>query len=321
MESRAIVSYQTPSGQRVEVVKQTFSSVRKRPAKRVAFVSGLHGNELEGIYLCHLLIRYLQNLQRTQPKAFQGEVHIYPAVNPQAISAGSRLWPFFSQDINRQFGGDNGNSLPAQSASELLDDLKSSVDIAVDFHASNLHLKEAPQIRILDGLHKNLLPLAIQCNVDLIWVHPASPMFESTLGYNLNQARVKTLVIETGVGLRLHRKFADQLFQGMLNLLHHTGVLVDTGSLPKIDPPVIAHPSQVALPQSRYAGLFVGHSDLKKNVAKGEVIGEVLSATDGEVLQEVTAPESGFLFTVREHPLVYPGAPLARIALRDEGCP
>ena len=35
---------------------------------------------------------------------------------------------------------------------------------------------------------------------------------------------------------------------------------------------------------------------------------------DGEVLQEVVALESGFLFTIREHPLVYPGAPLARIA-------
>ena len=317
MESRTIASYKTPSGQRVEITRQSFPSVRKRPTKRVAFVSGLHGNELEGIYLCHLIIQHLKNLQQTQPEAFQGEIHIYPAVNPQAVAVGSRLSPFFSLDINRQFGGNDARSLPAQSASELFDDLKSSADIVVDFHASNLHLQEAPQIRIIDGLHKKLIPLAVQCNVDLIWVHPAAPMFESTLGYNLNQAKINTLVIEAGISLRLNKKFADQLFRGMLNLLHHTGVLTSTGSTFKIDPPVIAHPSEVALLQSEYAGVFVGHCDLKTNIAKGEMIGEVVSVTDGEILQEVTAPKSGLLFTLREHPLVYPGAPLARIALKE----
>jgi len=314
LESRAIASYQTPSGQRIKIVKQSFPSFRKWPTKRIAFTSGLHGNELEGIYLCHLLIRYLKKLEKKQPEAFQGEVHIYPAINPQAIATGTRLWPFFSIDINRQFGGDNENSLPAQSASELLKDIESSADIVVDFHASNLHLKEAPQVRIIDGFHKKLIPLAIQCNVDLIWVHPASPMFESTLGYNLNQSKVSTLVIETGIALRINQNFSNRLFQGMLNLMHHTGVLVSNNPQPRIDYPIIVHPSQVILLQSRHAGLFIGHTDIKSNAVKGEIIGEVVNAADGEVLQKVTAPETGLLFTIREHPLVYPGASLARIA-------
>ena len=317
MESQAIVSYQTPSGQRVEIVKQSFSSFRKWPAKRIAFISGLHGNELDGIYLCHRLIRYLKELKKKQPETFQGDVHIYPAVNPQAIAAGTRLWPFFSIDINRQFGGGNGNSLPTQYAKELLNDLKSSADIVVDFHASNLHLKEAPQIRIVDGLHKKLIPLAVKCNVDLIWVHPPSPMFEATLGYNLNQSKVRTLVVETGIALRINQNFSNQLFQGMLNLLQYTGILASTSPPPKIEHPIIVHPSQVILLQSRHAGLFVGYTDLKNDAVKGEMIGKVVNTLDGEVLQEVRAPESGFLFTVREHPLVYPNAPLARIALKD----
>lgn len=314
MESQTIASYQTPSGQKVKVVKQSFSSFRKCPTKRITFISGLHGNELEGIYLCHLLIRYLKELKKNHPEAFQGSINIYPVASPQALATGTRLWPFFGIDINRQFGGDNGNSLPAQSAAKLLDDLKASSDIVVDFHTSNLYLKEVPQIRIIDGLHKKLIPLAVQCNADLIWVHPTSPMFESTLGYNLNQSKVSTLVVETGIALRINQNFANQLFQGMLNLLHHTGILVSTNPQPRIDYPMIVHPSQVTLLQSRHAGLFIGRTDIKNNVAKGEIIGEVVNATDGEVLQEVTTPESGLLFTIREHPLVYPGAPLARIA-------
>ena len=65
---------------------------------------------------------------------------------------------------------------------------------------------------------------------------------------------------------------------------------------------------------SKYAGLFVGYTDIKKNISKGELIGKVVSAKNDQTLQEVTASESGFLFTIREHPLVYPGSLLGRIA-------
>ena len=316
MKKLSISAYQTPSGQTVEIAKQSFLSFRKSPAKKIAFTSGLHGNELEGIYLCHLLIGYLTELEKSQPEAFQGDIHIYPTINPLAIAAGTRLWPFFLMDINRQFGGDNGNSLPSQSATELLDDLKSSSDIVVDFHASNLHLKEAPQIRIIDGLHKKLIPLAVKCNVDLVWVHPASPMFEATLGYNLNQAKIPTLIVETGIALRINKSSTNQLFKGMLNLLHYTGILT-LNSPPKTNYPDIIHPSQVTLLKSDYAGLFIRHADLKNNTAKGEIIGEVVNATSGEILQKVIAPENGFLFTIREHPIVYPGATLGRIARKN----
>ena len=317
MESHAIASYQTPSGQKVEIIKQSFSSFRKWPAKRISFVSGLHGNELEGIYVCHLLISYLKELKKNSPDAFQGEVNIYPVVNPQAVATGTRLWPFFKVDMNRQFGGENSNSLPEQLTTALIDDIKSSSDVVVDFHASNLHLKEAPQIRIIDGMHKKLIPLAVKCNVDLIWVHPASQIFQSTLGYNLNQSKIPTLIVETGIALRINQIFVNRLFEGMLNLLHHIGTIVSNNFHLEVNYPIIVNPSQVTLLKAEYAGLFVRYADIKSNINKGETIGKLVSATNGEVLQVVTAPINGFLFTIREHPLVYPGALLARIAQKD----
>ena len=314
MQNRTISSYQTPSGQRVEILKQSFPSLRKRPVKRVAFVSGLHGNELEGVYICHLLSKHLSELQRTQPEAFQGEIHIYPAVNPQATAIGTRLWPFLSIDYNRQFGESDGNSLASKCAQELMNDLKSSADIVIDFHASNLHLKETPQIRITEGFHKKLIPLGVHCNIDLIWVHPPFPMFKSTLGYNMNQSKIPTLVIETGIALRINRNFSNRILLGMLNLLYQVGIIVTNNPPTPVNHPIIVQPSQVIQVHSKHAGLFIGHTDIKKNITKGEVIGEVVNAKNGLLLQEVTAAESGFLFTVREHPLVYPGALLGRIA-------
>ena len=317
MKSRIINSYQTPSGQRVEVVKQSFSSFHKPPIKRVAFVSGLHGNELEGIYLCHLLTNYLKELQNTQPERFLGEVHIYPSVNPQASAIGVRLWPFLSIDLNRQFKNTSGNSLAMSSAEALINDLKASADIVIDCHASNLYLKEVPQIRIIEGFHKKLIPLAVQCNVDLIWVHPPSPVFESTLGYNLNKSKIPTLVIETGIALRINQDFVNQLFKGMLNLLYHLGVIATDKIQPKVNYPIVIQPSQVVILQSGFPGLFIANTDIKTNVSKGDIIGKVVDAMNGKILKEIIAPNNGFLFTLREHPLVYPGDLLARIALKE----
>jgi uncharacterized protein len=314
LHDQTIFSYQTPSGQRVEILKQSFPSSRKRPVKKIAFVSGIHGNELEGIYICHLINKFLKELKKGNPEAFLGEVHIYPTVNPQATASGTRLWPFLSIDFNRQFGNSTGDSPAAKCAEALIKDLKLSADIVVDFHASNLHLKETPQIRITEGFHKKLIPLSVHCNVDLVWVHPLSPMFKSTLGYNMNQCKVPTLVIETGIALRINQKFANRIFLGMVNLLHHLGVIATNDPPPQVNHPIIAHPSQVVSIYSEHAGLFIGHTDIKKNTTKGETLGEIVDAKNGKTLQEVTATENGFLFTIREHPLVYPNSLLYRIA-------
>ncbi|MBI4383721.1 MAG: succinylglutamate desuccinylase/aspartoacylase family protein [Nitrospinae bacterium] len=300
----------------MEIVKQTFSSARPKPARRVSFLAGLHGDELEGVYLCFLLVQYLRRLKETEPGAFLGEVNVYPAVNPQALCHGSRLWPFFSVDMNRLMGEPAGNSLPAGACRELLADLKACSDLAVDLHSSNQHLVELPQIRIVKDFEKKLLPLALQCNVDVIWVHPMAGVFESTLGYNLNRAKVPTLVMELGICLRIHRDFCSQILDGAIHLLHHAGVL-NSSRRPRgeIKTPLVLKADQVGLVQAKRAGLFAGRVKLGDRVGKGDKIGDVVDPVRGETLEEIVSPFEGTIFTLRELPLIYEGAPLARVAL------
>ena len=317
MKTQKIVSVKSPLGGSVEIIKQTFTTVRKKPVKRISFVGGLHGDELEGVYLCHRIVETLQQLKDTQPQAFQGEVHVYPAVNPQALGSTSRLWPFFSYDMNRKMGEKNGDSPTAEFAKALLDDLEASSDIVVDFHASNLHLKELPQIRIIEEFDKKLIPLATLCNTDLIWVHPSAPVFESTLGYNLNRRKIHTLVVETGICLRIHQDFCEQILQGMIHLLSRTGVLELAGPLPQVKQPLLVNPKQVALVQASHSGLFVSSVSLGDSVNKGDRLGKIIDVVQGKILETVTFPASGVLFTLREQPVTYQGAPLARIALKE----
>ncbi len=313
MQSQCILSVQTPVGPPVEIIRHTYPAAQStQPTKRVSLVAGLHGDELAGLYICHRLMETLKNLEAQNPSAFKGEVHVYPAVNPHALETGTRLWPFFSADINRTFGEKNTPSLVAKISAALLDDLKSNSDLVVDFHASNLHLMELPQIRIIKNFEKKLIPLAKLCNVRLIWIHPHAEIFESTLGYNLNQANIPTLVIETGICLRINKNYCDPIVQGILNLLQQTGTLDLGETIAEVASPKLVQPDHVAMVHARSAGLFVKQMQVGKMLTAGEKIGDLIDP--GRAREEVRAPCAGLLFTLREHPLTGKGAPLARIA-------
>ena len=310
MQTKRILSIKSPLGPPVEILKHIFSAKSDKP--RVSFVAGLHGDELEGLYICHKLLRYLRELEISNPEAIQGNINIYPAVNPQALENGTRLWPFFSLDINRTFGSSQTNSIAEETSQILFQDLKSSSDIVIDFHSSNLQLMELPQIRIIKNFEKKLLPLAKKCNVDLIWVHPNAEIFASTLGFNLNKSKTPTLVIETGICLRINPSSNNQVFNGMLNLLNDTGIL----NIPplKSKKPKLVQPEDVVVIQAHHSGLFIKQVEVGKVLEKGEKLGKLIDPLEGTVLEEVFAPYSGLLFTIREHPLAHKGSALARIA-------
>lgn len=312
VQTQCILSVKSPLGPPIEIVKHVFPAQSNKP--RVSFVSGLHGDELEGLYICHRLTQYLKELEATHPDAIHGEINIYPAVDPQALENSTRLWPFFSLDINRTFGPGQSPSLAVETSQTLLDDLKLSSDIVIDFHSSNLHLMELPQIRIIKDFEKKLLPLAKKSNVDLIWVHPNADIFESTLGFNLNRTKIPTLVIETGICHRIHPERGDQIFDGMLNLLNYTGTLNIPLPTENIKEPKQVQPDHVAMVQASHSGLFINQVKIGQILEKGENLGKLIDPVTGNVLEEIKTPCSGLLFTLREHPLTHKGSPLVRIA-------
>ena len=317
MQSQSILSIQTPVGPPIEIIRHTFAAQSPQPSKRVSLVAGLHGDELEGLYICHRLIQILKSLEEQDASSFKGEINIYPAVNPQALETGTRLWPFFANDINRTFGRTNTSFLPDETSKTLFNDLKSNSDLVVDVHSSNLHLMELPQIRIIKSFEKKLEPLAKLCNVELIWVHPHAQIFESTLGYNLNQTQIPTLVIETGICLRINKHHCAQIVLGILNLLRQTGVLDTDEPQVKISEPILVEPEGVTMVQASDAGLFIKKVEVGQILTAGEKIGTLIDPISGKVQEEIRSPCCGLLFTLREYPLTAKGSPLARIAKEE----
>lgn len=303
-----IVSIRLPVDETFRIRKNVIHSGE---GKRICVVTGIHGDELEGQYVCFLLSQVLNR----RLDMLHGTVEIYPAVNPLGIDSIQRGIPGFDLDMNRTFPGTDCGDMTEYVSQKVVDDLKGA-DVVFDIHASNIFLTEVPQIRI-NQLHADtLLPLAKQANVDFIWVHGASTVLESTLAYSLNSIGTPCLVVEMGVGMRLTGQYGKQLTEGILNVMKNLGMW-DGETAPVGSPIVSEDPGEVEFLNAPCSGMFMKTKNQGTWVKKGETVGYIFDPFKGEITEYVSAAKSGLLFTIRDYPMVHEGSLMGRILVRE----
>jgi predicted deacylase len=286
---------------------------------RAAVVAGIHGDELEGLYVCHRIAARLEELLAVNPGALLGSVELYPALNTLGLDTLTRGLPVFDTDLNRAFPGSAGGPLPSRLADAIMGALEGAC-LVVDIHASNVYLREIPQVRINQEFEASLVPIARRMNLDLIWLHGASTVLETTLAHSLNARNTPCLVVEMGVGMRITPEYCDQLVAGILNAWQAQGVLAADLELPPTShTPIIADDSNVHYLNAQTSGMFVASTSHWTDVRRGELLGSIVSPFSGGILSEVRSPVDGVLFTLREYPLVYEGSLMARVMARKGG--
>lgn len=279
--------------------------------KRISVVTGIHGDELEGQYVCFELSRRIE----AEKEKLTGIVDIYPAMNPLGIDSITRGIPGFDLDMNRLFPGNSEGDMTEYLAARIVKDVQGS-DLCIDIHASNIYLTEIPQIRI-NELHKDrLVPLAKEANVDFVWVHGASTVLESTFAHSLNSRKVPTLVVEMGVGMRITKAYCNQLVDGIFHLMAKLGIWQGETITPR-KPIVSENPEDVSYLNASVSGVFVPDVKHWEMLKKGDLIGRIIDPLQGKVLDEVVSPVDGILFTIREYPIVDEGSLVGRLLRRE----
>lgn len=281
--------------------------------KRISIVTGIHGDELEGQYVCFELQRRIEQ----NKECLTGIVDIYPAMNPLGIDSITRGIPAFDLDMNRLFPGDIDGSMLEYVVARIMEDVAGS-DCVLDIHASNIYLTEIPQIRI-NELHQDILvPMAEAANVDFIWIHGASTVLESTFAYSLNHIGTPVLVVEMGVGMRITRTYGDQMVDGIFHLMKKMGIW--NGEVKSVRKPIISRKLEdVCYLNASVGGVFIPNVEHGAKLKKDEIIGQIVDPLCGKVLDEVRTPEDGMLFTIRDYPVVVEGSLMGRL-LKKEVC-
>lgn len=311
---QTVVSVGLPIDEILEIKKNRIMPENQPGSmKRISIVTGIHGDELEGQYVCFELQRRIMQ----EKDKLAGIVDIYPAMNPLGIDSITRGIPAFDLDMNRLFPGNIDGNMTEYLAAGIIEDVSGS-DCVIDIHASNIYLTEIPQIRI-NELHEDVLvPLAMETNIDFIWVHGSSTVLESTFAYSLNNTGTPVLVVEMGVGMRITKHYGRQLVDGIFNLMYKMGIW--KGSIKKVKKPIISrNANDVFYLNASTGGLFIPMVKHGSKLKKGEIIGQITDPLKGRILDEVKAPADGILFTIRDYPVVDEGSLMGRI-LRKEVC-
>lgn len=304
-----IASVELPVDEVLEIKRNRMTPLGglKGNEKRISVVTGIHGDELEGQFVCFELLQRIKK----EPEKLTGIVDVYPAINPLGIDSITRGIPAFDLDMNRLFPGNSEGDMTEYLASQIISDVLGS-DVCVDIHASNIYLKEIPQIRI-NELHKEqLVPIAKQLNMDFIWVHGANTVLEETFAYSLNSRGVPTLVVEMGVGMRTTKEYCIQLVDGILNLMKQMGIWQGEVKSPR-KPVISVDPDDVSYLNAGHSGVFIPEAKHWTVLKKGDLIGRIIEPLKGEVVENVVAPIDGVLFTIREYPVVDEGSLMGRL--------
>lgn len=311
---KTIASVGLPVDEVLEIKKnQITPDILTGNEKRISIVTGIHGDELEGQFVCYELIRRI----REQKHLLHGIVDVYPAMNPLGIDSITRGIPAFDMDMNRLFPGNKDGGMNEYLAAKITSDLLGS-DLCIDIHASNIFLTEIPQVRI-NELHKDtLVPIAKDLNVDFIWVHGASTVLESTLAYSLNSRNTPTLVVEMGVGMRITKEYCNQLVDGIFCVMKRMGIWSGETITPR-SPIISENPDDVTYLNAPIAGVFVPCVKHWEHLKKGDEIGRIIDPLQGIILEKIISPVDGILFTIREYPIVNSGSLMGRL-LREEAC-
>ena len=276
---------------------------------RICLVSGIHGNETLG----QLILFEIGQRIAAQPERLRGTVDLYPMLNPLGLDIGERMVPVGTRlDMNRSFPG-NPDGTPLERICRQLTDDMLGADLVVDIH-SGTHLKhELYEVRITAKNPEPLISLSRQFCPELIWVYPDKIASEASLAGALCNMNTPAILLQADERGGDSLKVASQAASGILRCMAHLGLWDGGEEAPLPHIPCIRREEDVVRITCQNPGMYVPEPCLGTQAAAGQTIGRIIDALEGTVLEEITAPSAGLVFSQRSYSAVYPGTLIARI--------
>jgi len=297
---------ETTTGQHWHV--STMVAKGTRPGKRIALVSGVHGDEISSVRTVQTV------MDRLNPVEMSGAVLAVLDVSRPAMEGMARRWPNSGRgidliDLNREWpGNENGLSAPSRHAGLLFNRLlRPNADYAIDFHTSTtgiditaFHLAriDLPEVRAM----AELFP------IDQIFDNPAYP---GLLANAFIDAGIPAFTPEVGAPRILDHNMIPLFVEGTMNVLKHHGIIAGpmgrTGKDTGIFIGNSAHP--VLATRGGFIELLVKPNDkveagqklaVQRN-AFGEVVTEYTSGVGGKVVAcrtDATSEPGNMLVTI-----------------------
>jgi predicted deacylase len=284
-----------------------------RTGPTLALLSGVHGDEWEGVVALGRICRFLHD------RGIHGEVRLVSVSNEPAFAAKSRCAPEDDRDLARCFPGDPGGSLSQRLAALLTERVIRGADFLIDLHSAGLHYTMPTLVGFTDdpsAMGRQSAEAAARFGAPVIWRHPAPPPPGRTISVAHDQGIPNLYVETTGAG-NVHAADIACYTQGVRNVMGLLGQL-EEAPLPAPAPVRLQGSGDLdaALVRAHHAGVLLLQARLLQRLAVGEVVGTIVNP-HGEVVETLVAAHAGVVVMLRHTPHVAPGDRICHLADRD----
>ena len=302
-----VMTAQMPVGLPIKIKKNRLEpDTIQENMPRLSIVAGVHGDELQGQYICYELIRRIKE----ERENLKGIVDVYPCVAPMALEIRKRNAPG-ALDMNAMFPGSHHGHTIEYMAAEVIEDLKGS-DFCIDIHSSDIFIRELPQIRVPENAGKKVTELAQKSGIPVLWMNSnSSSVWEGSLAYSLRRKGIPNLVIESGIALKIDYEYCKKVIDGIFRMMKELEVF--EGEVSPTKKTVTVKKNDVEVIHCNTSGIFIPKIQIGSFVRENQVLCCIVRPILGAELEEVKSSCDGMIFSLREYPAVCEGELLARI--------
>ena len=302
-----VMTAQMPVGLPIKIKKNRLEpDTIQENMPRLSIVAGVHGDELQGQYICYELIRRIKE----ERENLKGIVDVYPCVAPMALEIRKRNAPG-ALDMNAMFPGSHHGHTIEYMAAEVIEDLKGS-DFCIDIHSSDIFIRELPQIRVPENAGKKVTELAQKSGIPVLRMNSnSSYVLEGSLAYSLRRKGIPNLVIESGIALKIDYEYCKKVIDGIFQMMKELEVF--EGEVSPTKKTVTVKKNDVEVIHCNTSGIFIPKIQIGSFVRENQVLGCIVRPILGAELEEVKSSCDGMIFSLREYPAVCEGELLARI--------
>lgn len=279
----------------------------------VALVAGLHGDEINGIFILSRLADFLNSVEAGAYSELRlvKRVLIIPAVNVLGVNLRTRTWPFDKTDINRMFPGSTIGETTQRIAYAVLEATKRA-EFRIDLHTASTDFEEVPQVRLY-GPSDEERQTARLFGLPAIMERSMSPVFTTTLMHSWKVWPGQSFLLRVGQAGTVQLDHCQRVFRSLVSFLGRIGVLEGVRIAVEDEETCCFDKPSAFRVFAEKAGTFVSDRQVGRWVHAGQELGYIYDSLDGNVIEKVVAPVAGLLTGIRRHPLLFEGDLIVRV--------
>ena len=299
-----ILHIPTPFGEPLILYKNQWGP---KGGDALSIVSGLQGDRLNGLMVASRLSRFLNDVESGKEAGYriQGSIQIFPVVNYKAWESGNPSWLFDSQDVDLTFPGMEVGELTETICNTVVRHSAES-DYGIILQTGEKHYEDVPHVKLIDANRKRR-NLTRSLGLHIGREVADSPSLVLGLAKQWDLMGLHPFILSAGKPQTYHPQHCDLLLDGIINFMRAEGLLSHSREKASQREMAFFDARSEYPVLTEEAGLFYPEPVIGTTVKKGEKLGEVRDLYQGEVLEEIQAPEEGYVVTLRDYPVVHEG--------------